>query len=501
MSILSLTLLTFLALPTWADPLRRLSEVQQHDRVEFQVGRKDYAQVVTDGVRGLAILHHDAGDRAGAYRVLLLDSQFQERGAFDLYEPGAQVSGYEVVGDELVVVLRDPRASSFAVARVPLDGASEPTVLRLDSPLRKGSFDELVVVDGHAYIDAHKRSDDHLFHIPLDQGGPVSEIALPSATGATVFLQRLAGSWAGDQVDVVTMETKKRRRTLTVHGVTDGQLRSSLLVEPRDGQGNLLTAQRSRLDDGSEVVVGTYAATEKATGAQGLYVARYAEGRLEGASFHSFSDFTGFFEHLSERRQQRLERKKDALEASGEDLRMSVQVLMHDLIEQPERLIAVGEVYYPVYHTTTTTTTSTVNGVTTTTTTTHTVFDGFRTSHAFVAALDRQGELLWENSFPMDYVLSYKLRERISIQPQGDQVVMRYAFGSRVSRRTVVGDEVVGQDQEQAIGASDHDEVKANWDTMTEEWTDDSFLLWGFQRVKDEEEGRTTVFFVSRIDG
>jgi hypothetical protein len=36
---------------------------------------------------------------------------------------------------------------------------------------------------------------------------------------------------------------------------------------------------------------------------------------------------------------------------------------------------------------------------------------------------------------------------------------------------------------------------------MTEAWTDDAFLLWGFQKVKDEDEGRMTVFYVSRIDG
>ena len=497
-SIFVALLLSLFAL-AHADPLRRLPEVEQHDRVEFQMGRKDSARVIPTGHHGLVVVSQDANERGHPWTLTLLDVNLQNQASLPLDLPAdVALTDHHVTTDDLYLLFHKKRAKVFQVVRVPLTGGT-PQIHPLPTTGRNMSLREIIVVDDDIYLRAQEGKWGVLLHLTTDTWGPLEQISAPTELGKKIRLQRLSPSFGTAQVDVAVFDATGRRRTLFLLGMTDGAITSTLQIEPEEAGGNLLMAQRSLLADGTTMVLGTYAPTARATGAQGLFVARYQGAQRLSMDYHDFARFHRFFDFLPERRQRRLERKLD----QGKDIKLTLSVLMHDLVQDGDRLLCIGEVFFPEYYTYTTTTTTTVNGITTTSTTTYTVFLGWQTSHAFVAALDLEGHLLWEDSFPMGDVLSPTIKEHIRVQSDGERLIMRYAYGGRIFTK-VVADGVMSdmKRSEERIGSADGSrQVKASWDTDAEWWRGDSFLLWGFQKLKDEDKRKQKVFFISRIDG
>src|SRR5688572_18206957 len=106
---------------------------------------------------------------------------------------------------------------------------------------------------------------------------------------------------------------------------------------------------------------------------------------------------------MNEKQQEKIEKKKEKKEASGEELNLSFYVTVHDITVKDGEYFFLGEFYYPTYRTESYTTMG-ANG----TMVTHyrRVFDGYQYSHASVAGFDMSGKLLWSNTFEM--WLNYK---------------------------------------------------------------------------------------------
>ena len=168
----------------------------------------------------------------------------------------------------------------------------------------------------------------------------------------------------------------------------------------------------------------------------------------------------------------------------------------------------IGEAYYPEYEkiaTTTTTTTNMGNGMTSTRThTSYTYhFIGYRYTHAVIAVFDKNGEMLWDNCFEIGDVLTYNLREKVKVMNDGDNIVLAYSEGGYIKYKIIKDNEVVqGKDEVKIETLKEDDNVKRNSNSDLDFWYDNYFLVWGFQKIKNdnkESKGKRTVFYFNKI--
>lgn len=462
-------------------------------RVEIEVSSKREDWVVEPiGEDGLILI---GGDKAGReWTFSRYDANFEPQWSidWDASDKHTLLERYDT--EHALWALFRARSGDLKLVGVGIEDG-EQAVFALDVP-RKARWAKELIIDGEqAYTLALRRPSTYagegwLMRIDLRTG---SSSVLPVAETAgerEVSFQRLAAD--GDTVHLVGITQQRGRHTLHLMTVDGEQLTLHQQLQDSTGERNLLTAQRVPTQQG-DLVIGTYAQRKKGDAAQGMYVVGYQGDQVAFERYHSFSTFSNFFDYLPERRQERLERRQERREESGGDLSLSYQLNVHDVIEKDDRYLMVADAYHAEYQTQTRTVTVTQNGQTTTQTEYYQVFVGYRFTHAVVAAFSRSGELLWDASFPIKNVLTPRVEDRVQVHDDGDQLAMVYAWGGKLYTRIATPDGIAEDKTEQ-----EEDGVQRGWASDVEHWYDDQFLMWGFQKVKEDGDKRK-VFAFARV--
>jgi hypothetical protein len=171
-----------------------------------------------------------------------------------------------------------------------------------------------------------------------------------------------------------------------------------------------------------------------------------------------------------------------------------------------EDFIYIGEAYYATYRTETRTTTSYVNGKPVTTTTYVQVFDGYQYTHAFIAKFDKNGNLIWDQTFPM-WLAQKPMTVRRFIHvadQQQNNLKLVYANSNRITSKVFDFDgNVLSDKQSEPIETnSENDKTRLSYAEIIH-WYDNYFLSYGIQRIinrKDKDvERKRTVFFFNKI--
>lgn len=473
--------------------------LEQIQRYEVQVSGYDRWDVLPLGADGLVLVGQD--ERGAAFGVRKLDASFHDVWSGE-YTPEKRDRLVDTAANarEVWLAFLRPGATEFTV--VGFDRATGArTVIPCAAPKRLVEIEGLTVDDaGHAWVlavfDARRRGD--LLAIDLD-AKRVTPLDVAGQIGVDKgWFQALTTGPDRDDRSVTVLSTDARENTLwLVPFGTEGVGRALTL---QGGANNLLTATRLPAPDGQRgLVIGTYASGGTDRMAQGMFLGGYEGDRGTWTKTHSFTTFDHFFDYLSEKRQERIRRAMERKAEGGGELELNYQLLLHGPLVLDDRVVVVAEAYYPQYHTYTTTQTSTVNGVTTTKTTTYVIFDGWRYTHATVAAFDLDGDRLWDASLPIGDVLLPQIRPVADVVPAADHLTVMYATGGKVYSVRADAAGVAGERGEQAIEAPEEDEVvKRGWGSYSQWWHDDVFLVWGFERVKGDE-GRRTVFSFSAM--
>lgn len=484
-----------LAVAYAADPT-----ISQVDRVEIDAGARDDWNVVPLGGSGLLLVGND--DRGDAFTFARYDTTFKQLWTVDWSpEDRSRIEGTWIEKGNAWFLLHG-RGAEFTLLGVDLETGS-PSAQTLTSPMKKTKAVGGLLVQGtEAWLTAAYGGpaayftglEGSLLHVDLPTS-KVVELDVAGAVGADrVMLDALVAS--KDGVTAVAKVDEKRHRTLYMLDVKGATLGAPLAVAPPEADDtNLLTARRVSNDASGAVVVGTYASGERSGGVQGMYLAKYEGGKQAWLRYHSFVSFEHFFDYLPEATRERLQKRIDRKADKGEELDLGYMLTLHTPMIIGDRAILVGEAFYPQYHSVTTT--STVNGVTSTTT--RQVFDGWRYTHATVAAFDAKGERLWDASFPIGNVLSPTIREQVAVSVIGDRVRMLYCVAGKVYSLEATANGAQGEKAEQRLMAEGEDAtVKTSWDSHAAWWYDDWFLLWGYERVKEAKK-RRTVFAFSKV--
>lgn len=313
----------------------------------------------------------------------------------------------------------------------------------------------------------------------------------------------------------------------------NGKILEQFTIEPDEDYG-LLTGKLFTTTDGNELLLGNYGykgyQSNGVPMSQGLYISKISEESKDPVKFHSFTDFKNFFKFMSQKQQERIERQIERKKDKGDDLKLNYRLLIHDIISKDNQYLLVAEVFYPEFRYNSNTygspywgspfgysymspfmyyrylglnswawnpwlwsgTRGFNNGQ---------VFDGFRYTHAVVAAFDKSGNLLWDNSFSFDNVKSMELKEKVKVKISDEDIRLIYSNRGKLATKIIKGNEVLESDKFIDIDTqNENDKVR---DTMTDEieyWYDNYYLAWGFQRISNKNEGSRKVFYLNKIE-
>jgi len=269
---------------------------------------------------------------------------------------------------------------------------------------------------------------------------------------------------------------------------------------------NLTTYSSQKLSDTEYVYTGTYA-QKSSRSANGLYLAKAKNDKIDFIKFYNFTDLDDFLSYLSERREKKIEKKKERKAEKGKELLINYNIAAHNIRELDDGYMFVGEAFYPTYRTETTTTwTTNANGVRTPQTQTRRVFTGYQYTHAVIAKFGLDGELLWDRTFDLWQASKpYYIKRFIRIADfDEDEIKLVFSSNSRVVSKSFNFDGELVNDQESDEIETGLDGDKTRWSSSNlTYWYDDYFLAYGKQKIKNKEDKsvkrKRRVMFLTKV--
>ncbi len=300
-----------------------------------------------------------------------------------------------------------------------------------------------------------------------------------------------------------TERTINRKNTVSLKTFNENGelLRSDILVSPQDV--SLISGASTSFDEENQLVAGTYA-QDNSNYSRGFYIARLDEDGQRDLQQYNFGELENFFSYMKSKRQQRIKEKIAKRKKQGKKLRFNYRLLVHDILERDGNYILLAEAYYPKYDNESRSLMpydyrnrnqlAEMN------------FTGYKYTHAIVVGFDKSGKLLWDNSFEINDLESYRLEKFVKVGVDQDKIVLLYVYENVVRSKIIRGNEVLEGKAFNDIKLKFEDDVVKNNDFKVgglEKWYDKYFYVYGVQTIKSsrtvDKEGNRQVFFINKI--
>jgi hypothetical protein len=258
----------------------------------------------------------------------------------------------------------------------------------------------------------------------------------------------------------------------------------------------LITVQATKIEE-KYVLTGTFSRNKQAT-SQGIFIAEVANKKLNFMKFYNFLELKNFKDYLPQKQQDKIERQKERKEGYGKELLLDFNIATHPIISTKDGYEFLGEAYKPTYRTTSTG--MGMNGMSNYTT----VFDGYQYTHAVLAKFDKQGKLLWDNTFTMSASKKpMKVKKFIKFMQNDSNLNLVFSsYNSIISKsfNPISGSEIKSVSQEIIDTYNSNDKVKRSYSDI-EYWYDDNFIAFGEQVIinKEAEKRKRTIIFLNKI--
>lgn len=258
----------------------------------------------------------------------------------------------------------------------------------------------------------------------------------------------------------------------------------------------------SKIGDGEYIYTGTYSKKNSSV-SNGLFIGKSTNGKVNFIESYNFLELNNFLTYLPAKKQKRIEKKKKRKARRGKELTYNYLIACHDIIKKGDKYILLGEAYFPTYRSEARTTY--VNGQASTTYVQ--VFDGYRYTHAVIIGFDKEGKLVWDNTFKMyPSYKPYYVKKFISISEANDkEISMIFSSGSAIYMKTLdnFNGKTTKEENTDVIVSEDEEDV-ARWSTSeTDYWYDRSFVTYGYQKIKNKsgkKKRKRKVYYINKIE-
>jgi hypothetical protein len=290
-----------------------------------------------------------------------------------------------------------------------------------------------------------------------------------------------------------------------------GSKLGSMELVTQNKKRKLNTAKLLSLGDTTEIIIGSYNNKVNGYGANaannafkeassGIFFTKVSGGQQQFIRFYNFADLKSFTSSFTTNKALRQKKKEIRMKARGKEISYDIQMLLHDIIVHNGQYIFIAETYQPEYHNVSYTTYDYYGRPNTST---YAVFDGYRYSNAIIMSFDKEGNLLWDNSFAMNDVLSMNLVERVEVLFSGEDMILTYSNSGEIASKIIRGSQVVEGNTTTPIQTNyKNDKLLSDYNSDMVYWYDDYFISYGYQRIKNDQnnsKSKRTVFYFNKI--
>ncbi|MET4106635.1 hypothetical protein [Hymenobacter sp. UYP22] len=381
---------------------------------------------------------------------------------------------------------------------------------------RARGIQELKALDGNLFVTVEV--DQHLTILLLDLHTAQFQF-LPSVFEPLPARFTFLADSVTKRAELILSESNGFKSRLQLKQLDeDGRLIRSEFVQAGSERG-LLDAQLSPGDSAARLLAGTYTLRDSRY-SQGLFASDLTAGvtptgQRRSLRFYDFLNFKHFFDFMKPARLARMRQRSARLKASDRQYRHRFQLLMHDMLPTPEGFVLVSEVYYPRYANSTNWTSPYSYGLLpgyngfgypsryNNFYNTRRGSEGFRTTHALICGFDRQGNLLWDNSFLLKEVDHFQLQETVRIRPfrDGQRMAMAYLKDEDFHYKVVDRAADTPNDWEVKLKTPNPtDKISETTQEYLMEWYGSRFLAVGYQHVRPEKGPGRDVFFLNTLE-
>ncbi len=303
---------------------------------------------------------------------------------------------------------------------------------------------------------------------------------------------------------ISSIRSRDRKSTIAIRKFrADGEMIENYDLEPEEDT-NLLDARNVSLNADADIIAGTY--SNKGTKySRGIFMAHMNRTGQQKIEYYNYGDLDNFFSYMRAKREQRVKNRIKRKKIKGKKLRFNYRLLIHNIIPYKNNYILLGEAYYPKYNSYQSygsmysyyPTRNNYNNM---------YFEGYRYTHAVVIGFDQKGNLLWDNSFEINDVTSYQLKQFVHVNTRKDDIVLLYNYENTIRSKLIRGNEVLeGKTLNDVSLRFQDDEVKSNDSEYggLERWYDEKFYVYGIQKIKNlKDRGvklNRRVFFINKI--
>jgi hypothetical protein len=198
----------------------------------------------------------------------------------------------------------------------------------------------------------------------------------------------------------------------------------------------------------------------------------------------------------------RIERKK----VKGKRARFNYRFLVHELVFYKDQYILLGEAFYPKYKSVERTSGGFFTGAALTGPNIRDgrVFDGYVYTHAVVMGFDKDGNLLWDNSFEINDIKSFTLEQFVKLNVQDDKIALVYMYKNQIRTKIIKDDQVLeGKTSDPIKTFRDNETISKESRNKgnLEYWYGDFLVAHGTQEIvsKDNENYSRRVFYINKV--
>ena len=306
---------------------------------------------------------------------------------------------------------------------------------------------------------------------------------------------------------ILNEKTFNKKITVSIKTFTEkGTLLQTKALES-DYEKSLIDGVSTTFESGVQYVAGTYA-RRKSEYSRGLYLAKLKGGEQILIKYHNYGDLENFFSYMKEKREQRVKDRINKRKVSGRKIKFNYRLLVHDIVERDDEYILIGEAYYPkysnygsgAYYDAPYYENSRQNWI-------DPNFIGYKYTHAVVVAFDRSGNILWDNSFEINDVLSVQLSEFVKVSAEDDRIILLYIYENVLRSKIIEGAEILEGKAFNPIELKfQSDEIRETNKEVEglEKWYDKKFYAYGIQNIKNLRDSNVKlnrkVFYINKIE-
>ena len=341
--------------------------------------------------------------------------------------------------------------------------------------------------------------------VPVIQLAELNSVKNQSLLGVSAGKSTLIGVEVGDEKKInFLLRNIPRRKIAQVFKYSYDTLGNQVFASEikSDVDKDINNGRIMNLSNSLDIIIGTYSLTNPKkkkslfTGrSNGIYFCKFIDNQQQVIKYYDFSRFHTFTMDVKSK-------SAGFFNSNANSGMFEAKLLVHNVVESNNQYIMLAEAYHPQYHTESYTTYTNGRPMIST----RQVFDGYRYTNAIIAGFDKNGDLIWDNYFEMNDVLTYELKERVKLLIGEDEIALIYSWDGKLKTKIINGNAVVEAKSETDLDTkTKNNQEKNNFGSDVAHWYGNYFISYGYQTIKNPSEGifsgnkKRTVFYFNKI--